>query len=256
MGGVARTGHHLGGAMRLRLVTLAVAGALALAAVATATPGPVRVGIEGGFDYAGVSGSLFGHLFDRESAFRPTGSVGVTVDMPLRKRLTLATGLRYVEYAEQVEVTLVSALPTDPPSYLHGTFTFHNTWRYLAIPARVKYDLLPGRGLFVSLGPEAGYLLDVATDVEAGTQQVVYAPGLAAAPASQIFEQIGTFDDFQCYFNRWNVALVGGLGWTFPLASHAGTVEVRYAEGVLDMAKSASVTQRTRGFEGVLGLRW
>jgi hypothetical protein len=241
----------------IRAIACALLGGLILiAALAGPAVARVRVGVEGGLDYAGVSSSLFGHLFDKESAFRSTWSAGVTVDVPLRERLTLATGLRYVEYGEQVEVTLVSTLPTDPPSYLHGTFTFHNTWRYLALPARVKYEPLPGRGLFVSFGPEAGYLLDMVTEVEGGTQPVVYASGLAAAPSGTIFEQLGTYDDFQHFYNRWNVALVGGLGWTFPFASHEGVVEVRYSEGILDMAKSSSVTQRTRGVEAALGLRW
>jgi hypothetical protein len=242
--------------MQMRLVALATAAALAFAAVAAAAPGPVRVGVEGAVDYAGVSGSLFGHLFDESSTLRPAWSAGVTVDVPLRERLMLATGLRYVEYGEQVEVTLVSALPGDPPSYLYGTFTFHNTWRYVALPARVRYEPLPGRGLFVSGGPEVGYMLDAVTAVEAGPQRVTYAPGLAAAPTGQIFEQLGTFDDFQDFYGRWNVSLTGGLGWTFPLLGHGGVVELRWSEGVLDMAKSSAVTQRSRAVEAVLGLRW
>jgi hypothetical protein len=242
--------------MRLTLAVLVAAAMLAAATSAATATERVRVGVEGGFDYAGVSGSLLGALFDKPSDFRPAWSAGITVDVPLQEGLALATGLRYLEYGEQVEVTLVSTLPTDPPTYLHGTFQFHNTWRYLALPARVKYEPLPGRGLFVSLGPEVGYLLDVVTEVKGGIQPVAVPAGLAAAPRGAIFEQLGTYDDYQHYYNRLNVALVGGLGWTVPLGSHQGAVEVRYTEGLTDMAKSASVTQRSRGIEATLGLRW
>jgi hypothetical protein len=251
--------------MRMGLVTFVVAAMLVPAAVAAAAPARVRVGVEGGWSYTGVSNSLFGRLFDEESAFQPAWSAGIAVDVPLAARFTLATGLRYVEYGEQVDVTFVTILPTDPPTPVpSGTLEIHNTWRYLAVPVRVKFRPVADRGLFVSLGPEIGYLLEMVNETEMDGQELATSASvpaarsarIAAAPAGQIFEQVGTFDQFKKFYNRWNLALAGGLGWEFPLWSHEAAVEVRYAEGVLDMAKSTSVTQRSRGLEAVLGLRW
>ncbi len=199
--------------------------------------------------------------FDYHPPLTSAWSAGVTLDVPIGRRFSLATGARYVEYGDRMDVTITSTAPS--PQTI--TFKAHTTWRYVAVPVLVRFRPLASRGLFVEAGPEGGYLAGagLTTSIEGITPLVLANPGAAGPqgartrvrPAAAIFEQVGTFDALRPY-QRWNFALAGGAGWEFPWRGHTALVEARYTHGLVDIAKSYILTRRTRGMELLAGWRW
>ncbi len=218
---------------------------------AAGAEGRVRLGLEGGLNYGRTTWSRPA-ILDPQSKFRPAWSAGLALDVPLVSRLSLATGLRYLEYGERLEVIVES-----PSSTM--SFDRHWVWRYLDVPVHLRFRPAGARGFYIGAGPEVSYLLTVWHKAEAlgGITIVKRALWPAASPNGQIFEEAGTFDaDPNGQFRRWNLALSGGVGFELPRAGRTPFAEVRYAQGLTNVAKTAGVERHTRGFEALVGLLW
>jgi hypothetical protein len=116
---------------------------------------------------------------------------------------------------------------------------------------------VPGRGVFIGLGPEAGYLLSAwAHDdvtVRNTTLPLQHVEAAVAQPTARIFELQGHAKQD---YTPWTLMLSGSVGYEIPLDNHVGLVEARYTHGLVDIAKADWVKRSTRGFELLLGCRW
>jgi hypothetical protein len=215
----------------------------------TSTAQPrVRVGLEAGLNQSNVNWTSESDVWPTcETTYRPAWSAGVTLDVPLTPKLSLATGVRYVEYRSL-------------GFFGRPGFDWHQVWRYVAIPVQVRMRPFPVRGVFLGLGPEAGYLLAAEGywhhDI-VGPLSLQQVDAAVARPMATIFPGAGTvsFNSHDAY-SRWNCALAGSIGYEFPVGNHVGLVAARYTHGLVDIAKSNYVKRSTRGFELLLGGRW
>ncbi len=230
----------------LRCIAL-LAFAAALAAPARAD---VHFGIEGGIHATKATSASTGTGLP-DPPFRTTWSGGVTADLPVAARVSLATGLRYVEYGERVTVSLVS-------STTRVTLERHLVWRYLAVPMLAHVYPFAAHGPYLAAGFEAAYLLDAWHQDGLQIVEGIFSPAIPAArPQGQIFEQVGPFfgDPHRAY-GHGNLMLAAGAGWEFPVAGHSGRLEGRYSHGLVDIARSSGYERYTRGIALLAGVRW
>ena len=229
---------------------------------AGATRARARVGLEAGLNQSKVSWAPSQDVGPAGSGpgYRPAWSAGVTLDVPLASKLSLATGLRYIEYGALIEYGPVYMTTVyQPDGGAAYRLDYHQTWSYLALPIQLRMRPFPAKGVFLGLGPEVGCLLAVrhrldvtGSDGPAPLQRVETA---VTRPAAMIFEKVGTLDGTGSY-SRWNLALSCGAGCEFPYAGHIGLVEARYGHGLVDIASNVTLIRETRGFEFLLGVRW
>jgi hypothetical protein len=221
----------------------------------------VRVGLEAGLNQSRVSWAWSRDVGPAGSgpAYRPAWSAGVTLDVPLAPKLTLATGPRYIEYGSLIEYgPFYSTTVYQPDGGAYVSLDYHQTWSYVSLPIQLRMRPFSARGVFLGLGPEVGYLLAVRHDLdvtEGGGPAPLQRVGTAVTrPAAMIFEKVGTLDEIGSYA-RWNLALSGSVGCEFPFAGHFGLVEARYAHGLVDISRNVALIRETRGFEFLLGVR-
>ena len=212
-------------------------------------------GVQGGLSGSGLTFRPDDPLFDRALKYRPAWSGGVQWVVPVAS-LDLETGVRYVEYGDRLD----SQFQGTGPTY---TFRLHQVWKYLAVPALIRVRPVRTRGLFVSMGPEVGYLVNVWHRETASIQDTGGSPSLSPArplhepsPAAAIFEDVGTFDSLTRYYRRWNLSACGSIGFGFPVGHHIGEAQLRYTHGLTDIAKSSTLARETRGLELLTGMRW
>ncbi len=208
-----------------------------------------RIGVEAGLNQSGLTyrSDAIG-----EPRLRPAWSAGITVDQPLAASLSLHTGLRYIEYGDVIEFGLYDGTGT-----LVLESRDHQVWRYLAVPALVRWRPLPTRGLFFEAGPEAGYLLQSELLRELSDAGAYDPNPPKRSIGSQIFEQLGTAgprNDMTSLFHRWNLSLAGGAGYELRLLGCRASVEARYTQGLTDVAKSWALQRSTRGLEALVAI--
>ena len=225
-----------------------LAGSAALAAQARAD---ARFGLEAGLNESKVT--LASGLDLPDPTYRAAWSAGLTLHVPIVRRVSIVTGLRYLECGERLAVSIVT---------IDGGARFerHLSWRYLAVPVHLRVHPFPIQGLYLAAGPEAGCLLGTWYEDHIRTVPAPALPRLdraGAHPQSLIFEDLGAFfADPRDAYSRWDLALSGGLGCEFPLAGHTGIVEACYTHGLVDIAKNDALERSTRGIELLLGARW
>jgi hypothetical protein len=238
--------------MRMHIAVV-LAGLAQLAGLAAAPVSAcVHLGLEAGLNES--KATLHSDLgFPPEPGYRPAWSAGLMLDAPLTPRLSLATGLRYIEYGEQIRISFVTTGGG-------ARFERHLIWRYLAVPLQARLRPFAARGLYLAAGPEAGYLLTVWHQDQIWAAPSPFQSTVATradGPASTIFEQLGTFDaGARGDYSSMNLAFAGALGWEFPLGRHTGLAEARYTHGFTDIAKAQGIERYTRGLELMLGARW
>jgi hypothetical protein len=239
--------------MRSRIRVILAGLALLASFYALTAQACMRVGLEAGLNQSKVSLATDLDLPDLEPSYRPAWSAGVTLDVPLAAKLSLASGLRYIEYGDLLVASIVST---------GGGARYERrlVWRYLSIPAQLRLHPFAARGVFLGLGPDVGYLLTVWHHDDftvSGMPRRSPNGATFVRPTGQIIEDVGTFfADPHGAYSRWNFALAGSAGGEFPLAGHTGLVEARYTHGLVDIAKSDALKRSTRGIELLLGARW
>jgi len=206
----------------------------ALGSAATAAP-RVRMGVGGGLHLA--------RLTDQSDflnpKYRPAWSAGLALDAPLGSRLSLGSGVRYVEYGERIVFTL-----SDGSGGVIGRFYNHDVYRYVAVPLRLRYHPKGRSGLFVAAGPEVSYLTAVWSELR------------FERPVALIFEQGPSSSERLAWLRRWNFALAGGIGWELPVAGHAVTAGVQYTHGLTDLTRSPELERQTRAIETLFAIYW
>ena len=215
-----------------------VASAIALAmSFGTPTQAAVRLGFEIG---ANVSSLGYENLdaisfitshWDPGSRTSLTG--GTSLEFPLRRRFSVMTGLRYVQQGNRVKFDFPGSQPV--------TGEFRIAQHYLAVPLLLAFRPVPSRRFSLAAGPEGAVLLNgkIFTD---------YSPSGGASTSDSITRRL----------ERANLSLDVETSLEFPARNHFGSVILRYTHGLVDVEKKADwgVAWKTRGVEGLVGMRW
>jgi hypothetical protein len=225
--------------MQSRLLAVAICCLMVALPSAAAAAGTVRVGVEGGYNYSTLSYERVFSFWDIEG--RSMFSVGAFLDVPVTERLSFVPEMRYIRYGDDVDFDTGDEFVT-----LKGEYEI--TQSYLSFPALVKFRPMDTVPLFVSLGPEIGFLLSA--HQKGNLREEYVSPDSVAV--SDFDNDIGDIMDVL------NLSLDAGAGFEFPLGQHTGSVQVRYAFGVLGTAKEKEWYSdwKTRGVEVIGGLTW
>jgi hypothetical protein len=192
----------------------------------------VRAGVEIGLNYS----SLHYYHLDQipeifwDPGWRPSFTGGVTLQVPIRGRFDLVTGLRYVQQGNRVKFNA-------PP--LVGEFRVYQD--YLSMPALLTYYPMKSHRLFFSLGPEIGLLISAHSVME-------FSKPISSSQSTNDKDRL----------ESTNVTVDASTGYEFPVENHVGVVSLRYTHGLTDAAKREdwNTGWETRGVELLLGMRW
>lgn len=194
----------------------------------------VRPGIELG---ANLSTLSYDHpdvfpiqYWDR--GWRPSFTGGVSLEFPIREQFSLVTGLRYIEQGNRVRFDLPSSFADK------GRVRF--VQRYLSMPVLATLHPARSRGLFVAVGPEVALLLSARSTLE-------YDSGQFPSDSENIKDDL----------EKINVLADAAAGFEFPLQGHTGLVSLRYAYGLLGVAKKEHWASgwKTQDVELLVGMR-
>ncbi len=198
----------------------------------------VRVGIQ-----AGVNLSRFQYenqfpYWDQQWGESFAG--GVEVELPFHPRWSLMTGARYVRYSNRVQYD------TGPWPYGHAG-QYRTDQDYASVPVLLAFRPLSSRRLFLTLGPEVGFLISGRLYVQ-------------ETRTSFGNEELPWDVNIRDELKDVNLSLDAGFGLEFPLGSHVAVTSVRYTHGIVSVAKKLdwpSYSDRaTQGVEGLMGFRW
>ncbi|NOT34769.1 MAG: PorT family protein [Candidatus Eisenbacteria bacterium] len=196
----------------------------------------VRAGVEIGVNLSSLSYDDDDHFllsyWDRDWSNSLTG--GVSLDVTLRARLGLETGLRYIRQGNRVEY---DTGPIGP----RAVGKFRIVQDYLSIPVRLAYRPFASRRLCFSLGPEIALLLSGRLIVEESMPE-------------ERSEDNNIKDDL----DSSNLSLNAGAGLEFPVENHVGVLSLRYSHGLTGVAKEDRWFSdwKTRGVELLVGMQW
>ncbi len=227
-------------AMRPTLRLLALAVALASFAARAASAGPaLHPGFEGGWQSSTL---LYDNEVSSTADWGHTVTGGGALDVSFARGFGLATGARYVCYADRVVLSVISLGGS-------GDASFHIQTRmrinYVAVPLLATFAPRP-------LGPRVGLGTEVAFLTSARLLEQSTITGVGPV------RDASTSQDVYSGLNRVNLSLCGTLGWSWPLENHAAVAQVRFTRGLTDVAR-ADGRQRsgnTMGLDATLGARW
>ncbi len=217
-----------------RALTLVAALVLTLAAPAHAK---VRLGLELG---ANLSSLGYEHLEDFsfitdywDPGWRMTLAGGVSLEVPVSSRFSFLTGLRYVEQGNRVKI--------DFPAPFALTGEFRIAQHYLAVPALVAVRPFRSQRIMLAAGPEGAWLMN-------GKMYMETSPPDLSGSSRSITKNL----------KPANLSLDAQAGFEFPAARHAKSVTLRYTHGLIDVQRKQDwgVAWKTRGVEGLVGMRW
>jgi hypothetical protein len=226
--------------------------ALLLVPAAHAAP---HATVEGGAALTELSFSTGGLAPRPDVALRASWWAGATIELPVRSRWALVSGLRWtpvVERDSREEQVLAWDLLVRTRTSLG----------YLALPLEVRFR--PGsRRLAIDAGPAVGY--QISADERFTDYQIL---GGAAAPArASRAGRAGPADVVPTFGQRvgpparalyypWEASFGLGVSWEIPVARHAGLVEARLSQGLTDIVRDESVRRTTRAVLLGAGWRW
>lgn len=212
-----------------------VISAIAMAALfGTPAWAGVQLGLEVGGNFSSLSYKTLAVLppflhWDPEWRTSITG--GVSLEFPLRRRVSILTGLRYVQQGNRVQFS------TTGPTV---TGDFRVVQHYAAVPVLLTLRPFPSRRYFIAAGPEGAVLINGKIFADSSP------PGsLSSSSITKALE-------------RTNLWVDSEAGVEFPAGHHVGTVALRYTHGLVDAERKQDwiVAWKTRGVEGLVGMRW
>lgn len=213
-----------------------VMAAIALAAsFGTPARAGVQLGLEVGGNFSSLSYKTLAVLppdLHWDPEWRTSFTGGVSLEFPLRRRVSILTGLRYVQQGNRVQFS------TTGPTVTGDFLVVQN---YVAVPVLLTLRPLPSRRYFIAAGPEGALLINGKTLADHSSS-----PGFDSS--SSITKAL----------ERTNWSVDSEAGVEFPAGHHVGTVALRYTQGLVDAERKQDwiVTWKTRGVEGLVGMRW
>jgi hypothetical protein len=236
------------------LVVLALTTIALAVSPAAAWP---RVGVTGGPQLTQLASRSYDLIGRPEVRWTLTGVGGVLVEMPMRGRFVLATGLEYSEHADlqhwRAAVGGSGSLVT-----LESDKELRQS--VLSLPVRLEWQ--PGHWR-LGAGPEVRYLLSADQRWRVVLPPVprpnlVAGRGGTAGPAAQIFETIrpDQWQDATYLFRRWSLGAQLAVGRGVPLGSHVLRADLRWNEGITYQQWAPGAAQRSRAAQLAFGLFW
>ena len=167
-----------------------------------------------------------------DPGWRMTLAGGVLLEVPVRSRLSLLTGLRYLEQGNRVKLDFPAPFPL--------TGKFRIAQHYLAVPALVAVRPFRSRRILLAAGPEGAWLMN-------GKMYTETSPPDPRSSTS-ITKNL----------KPANLSLDAQASLEFPAARHAVSITLRYTHGLIDVQRKQDwgVAWKTRGVEGLVGMRW
>ncbi|HYM82353.1 MAG TPA: porin family protein [Candidatus Limnocylindria bacterium] len=232
-----REGHpSIEGTSSLALVTV-LCTILCLVVVPALGFARVRLGVEAGVNLSTLR--YDDELPPWDPGWQASFAGGTNFEIPLVDRFSLMTGPRYVRQGNRVKYD------TGPGS-VRQVGEFRVVQDYVSLPILLAFRPLPSRRFFVSLGPEIAYLLSGRLVVE----ETLFTGGVP--------EERSEYADIEDDLKKTNLSLDFGGGLEFSLEKHIGVLQLRYTHGVSGVAEKDRWFSdwKTRGIEGLLGVRW
>lgn len=199
---------------------------LAAAVLLVAPARSQQIGLQGGFNRAGIGG-------DAPSGTQYSGATGfmagLVADLPVARDVFLSIQPMYARRGTGIAF----AIPGEeqPRDSLDVTLT------YVSVPVLARVQAAHGR-TFVTGGVDAGILLDATLSGR------------------------GPDEDIKAVFKNLDVAAVFGFGVVFPLGAPRLTVEARYSQSLVNLSAGGTAPSgvalperfRTSGFQVLAGL--
>jgi len=180
--------------------------------------------------------------------WRTVYSGGLYCELPITPKLSVAPGLRFLQYGDRVEVDYMESDQTVVTSW---SGHFDMTQNYLALPVRIRIYPTVGRNIYLIGGPEFGYLLSA----HAKNKLIINETFISDT-------SIVTYDNAKQEItddlNRFHLSIGAGIGYRIPIGIHAGLTEIRYSRGLLGSAKPDRWFSdwKVQGFEFLVGFIW
>lgn len=197
-------------------------------------------------------------VLEREPRRGWGGGGGFVVEHSLAGPFALVAGLEYAKLPDVARVT------NHGLQFFNGgqAYEFRTVWTIdqdvVLVPVRLEYRRGPLRA---GLGPQARYLLKAWR--EGSEFELVPLPSAlgrpGAAPAAQIFEDVGTFSgsgDATRFYERWTFSALATVGLAWPVAGHELRAELRGFADLSDATKDLGGGERASVFQVVVGALW
>ena len=174
-----------------------------------------------------------------DPGWRTSFTGGAALEFPLRHRLALVTGLRYVQQGNRVEYDTGAGS-------VRWVGEFRVVQNYLSLPVLLECRPLPSQRVFFSFGPEVALLLSGRLIFE----ETRFIDGVSNEQTA--------YDDIKSSLESTNLSLDVGVGFEIPMASQAAVLGLRYSHGLTDVPKEEDwyVNWKTRSVEFLAGIRW
>lgn len=229
---------------RTQLVFLLGAAAL-VAATGAGFADDVYLGAHAGISIPDIRGSQT-DLFSKNFTSRRGPYFGLTAEIPLARRFSLAVDLNYtsqggIRKGIQPITMDTSGLPVPPGLLIFADFRNETILDYIEIPVMARVTFGDKLRLFLDLGPYAGYLVrgKALTEGvsalyldEAGTMPIII------PPATEPLEvDLGATTDVKDSVEPFNFGLAGGGGLILPVGPGRVVLEVRFQLGLTRLQK-------------------
>jgi len=239
---------------RIKLVVLLSAAAL-VAATGAGFAADIKLGLHGGLSIPNLRGSQT-DIFSKNFTSRRGPYFGLTAEIPLARRFSLAVDLNYtsqggVRNGMQPITMDTSGLPVPPGMLIFADFRNETILNYLEVPAMARVMFGDRLKFFLGLGPYAGYLVRgkaVTEGVsalyldEAGTMPIIIPPATEPLEAD-----LGATTGVKNGVEPFNFGLAGGGGLILPVGPGRVVLEVRFQLGLTRLQKDPEDGQTQTG---------
>jgi hypothetical protein len=232
---------------RIRTLFLLAAAGLLVAAAPGFAEG-FDLGIHAGISIPNIRGSQT-NIYTKDFSSRQGPYFGLTADIPLAGRFSLAIDLNYTSQGGlrkgMQPVTMdTSQLPLPPGTVVFADFRNETILDYLEIPVMARVTFGHKLRGFLNAGPYAGYLVRgkaVTKGVsglyldETGTMPILMPPDYA----EPLVADLTATTDVKDSVHAINVGLAGGGGLIMPVGPGEFILEARFQLGLATLQKDS-----------------
>jgi hypothetical protein len=226
------------------VLALAAAGLLVIAGAAFAEG--LDLGVHAGISIPNLRGSQ-ADIFTKNFTSRQGPYFGLTADIPLAGRFSLAVDLNYTSQGGlrrgmQPLTMDTSELPIPPDTLIFADFRNETVLDYLEVPVMARVTFEGKLRVFLDFGPYAGYLVrgKALTEGvsalyldEAGAMPITLPPDYV----EPLVVDLGATTDVKDSVEAFNFGLAGGGGLMVPVGPGEIVLEARFQLGLTHLQK-------------------